>query len=206
MLERFLFDVLDGSVAGNLSVVNSPKGPQMRFSTEFAGLDLEELIPKRARKGKSSAPAQSEIDGNMEVEFQIQPGSESETISIDQIAVKIAVTRIGAETLDRALLFLDPDESKPAIADIRSKLKLASPHRILITMANGNLNLEAWLKNKVLGTILKAPELKRIPISSLKRFKLISEPLQALAGLGDVLKYFAARGIEFNEEKKITLY
>lgn len=202
MMEKFLFDILDGSVAGNLFVIPSPEGPELSFSTEFAGLNIGALAGRSKKAGES----ESEIDGNMQLRLKVKQGLESEPLSIDQIHAKFAVTRIGAETLDRFLLFLDPEESKPAIVDTRAKLQLASPHRILVTVENGNLNVEAWLKNKILGTIIKAPELKRVPITSLKQFRDAASQLQTLTGLRDALKYLAAEGIKFNEAGDILLY
>ena len=198
--EKFLFDVLEGSVAGNLFVVQSQEGPALNFSTEFAGLNFGALIGR----SRAEEAAFSEIDGNLQFGLKVQQGSGP--LSLDQIFTKVAITRIGADTFDRALLFLDPDESKPAIVDTRAKLKLASPHKLLVTLENGNLNAEAWLKNKVLGDILKAPELKRIPISSLKQFRDINEQLQVLSGLKDVLNLLAAQGVEFDEEGKPTFF
>lgn len=202
LVEKFLFDVLDGSVAGNLFVIPTPSGPELSFSTEFAGLNFGALVGL----SRTAEASESEVDGNMQMGLQIKQGLESEPISIDQIVTKIAITRIGAETLDRVLLFLDPEESKPAIVDIRSKLKLASPHRVVITVENGNLSVQAWLKNKVLGDIIKAPELKRVPIISLKQFKDVAHQLQSMNGLRDALNYLAARGVEFNEKGEILLY
>ena len=202
MMEKFLFDILDGSVAGNLFVIPTPQGPELSFSTEFAGLNFGALIG-RSKKAEES---ESEIDGNMQLRLNVKQGLDSEPLSIDQIYTRFAITRIGAETLDRFLLFLDPEESKPAIVDTRAKLQLASPHRILVTVENGNLNVEAWLKNKILGDIIKAPELKRVPITSLKQFRDISDQLKSLTGLRDALKYMAARGVKFDENGEIILY
>lgn len=202
LVEKFLFDVLDGSVAGNLFLIPTPEGPELSFSTEFAGLNLGALVGR----SKAAEESESEIDGNLQMGLKVKQGQESEPISIDQIHAKIAITRIGAETLDRLLLFLDPEESKPAIVDTRAKLKLASPHRIIITVENGNLSVEAWLKNKILGDIIKAPELKRVPITRLKQFRDVTGQLKTLTGLRDALKYLAARGIEFTEEGEILLY
>ncbi|GJL77054.1 MAG: hypothetical protein NPINA01_00430 [Nitrospinaceae bacterium] len=202
LVEKFLFDILDGSVAGNLFVIPTPEGPELSFSTEFAGLNFGGLVGF----SKEAEKSESEIDGNMQLGLKLKQGQESEPISIDQIVTRFAITRIGAKTLDRFLLFLDPEESRPAIVDTRAKLKLASPHRILVTVENGNLNVEAWLKNKVLGDIIKAPELKRVPVTSLKQFKDVTGQLENLTGLRDALKYLAARGIEFDEEGKILLY
>jgi len=202
MAEKFLFDILDGSVAGNLFVIPTPEGPELSFSTEFAGLNLGALIGRT----KTTEKAESEIDGNLQLRVKLKQGRGNKPISLDQISAKIAITRIGAETLDRFLLFLDPEESKPAIVDIRAKLKLASPHRILVTVENGNLNVSAWLKNKILGDILKVPDVKRIPITSLKEFRNMTDQLKTLTGLRDALLYLAARGIEFTEGGEIVLY
>ncbi len=202
MAEKFLFDILDGSVAGNLFVIPTEEGPELSFSTEFAGLNLGALIGR----AKSTEKTESEIDGNLQLGVKLKQGQATEPISLDQIVANIAVTRIGAETLDRFLLFLDPEESKPAIVDTRAKLKLASPHRIVITVENGNLNVSAWLKNKILGDIIQAPELKRVPITSLKEFRNLTGQLKTLTGLRDALGYLAARGIEFTEDGEILLY
>ena len=202
MAEKFLFDILDGSVAGNLFVIPTPDGPELRFSTEFAGLNMGALTGRT----KITEKAESEIDGNLQLGVKLKQGQGSEPISLDQISAKIAVTRIGAETLDRMLLFLDPEESKPALVDTRAKLKLASPHRIVITVENGNLSVSAWLKNKVMGDIIKVPDLKRVPITSLKEFRNLADQLKTLTGLRDALIYLAARGIEFSEDGKILLY
>ena len=200
--EKFLFDVLEGSVAGNLFVAQTAAGPELNFSTEFAGLNFGGLVGR----SRADEKAFSEIDGNMQMGIQVAQGTGKERISLDQIFTRVAVTRIGADAFDRALLFLDPEESKPAIVDTRAKLKLASPHKILLTLENGNLNVEAWLKNKVLGDILKAPELKRVPVASLKQFKNINDQLQALSKLTGVLNLLAAQGMEFDEAGTVQFF
>lgn len=198
MAEKFIFDVLGGTVAGNLFLIQNRQGPVLKFSTEFTGVDASKLIAIKTNKN-----VDSQIDGNLQVELRIQTGTENQPVTLDQLSVEIAITRIGAQTLDRLLLFLDPEESKPAIMDTRAKLKLATPHRVKIALKNGNLNVEAWLKSDLLG-IIKAPELKRVPIAGLKRFKTIHENLQALKSLEQISSYLSARGLQF-EEDKITL-
>lgn len=201
-VEKFIFDALKGSLGGQLFLTQSPKGPMLNFSTEFAGVDFDELMGRKSTGGG----AKSQIDGNMQFGFKVSQGSSDEKISLDQIDAKIAITRIGDEALERILMFLDPEESKPAIVDTRAKLKLAKPHRMSIVLENGNLSLEIWLKSDLLGGIVKAPELKRVPVTSLKVFRQVSDQLQALAGLRNVLKYLSAQGIEFDDEKGMTLF
>lgn len=200
MTEKFIFDVLGGTVGGNLFLIQDRQGPVLKFSTEFAGIDSSKLLAIPVEKNVNA-----KVDGNLQVELRIQTGSEGQPVSLDQLSVKIAITRIGAQTLDRLLLFLDPEESKPAIMDTRAKLKLATPHRVKIVLENGNLNVEAWLKSDLLG-IIKAPELKRVPVAGLKRFSTIHEQLQALKGLEQISSYLSARGLQFEDEKIILRY
>ena len=200
MTEKFIFDVLGGTVAGNLFLIQNKQGPVIKFSTEFTGVDSSKLLAI-----ETDESIDSQVDGNLQVELKIQTGPEDQPVSLDQLSVKIAITRIGAQTLDRLLLFLDPEESKPAIMDTRAKLKLATPHRVKIVLKNGNLNVEAWLKSDLLG-IIKAPELKRVPVAGLKRFNTIHEKLQALKNLEQISRYLSARGLQFEEEKMILHY
>jgi len=163
----------------------------------------DQLLGEKSAKGGEEA----EVDGSLQFEFQINKGKAGDKISLDQIKLKIFITRIGEETLDRILLFLDPEESKPAIVDIRSKLKLASPHKVIISLENGNLNLKAWLKAKILGgSIIEAPELKRIPVTSMKPFRDILEQIQVMSQFQLILNYLAAQGMEFDEDGKLVLF
>jgi hypothetical protein len=199
-IEKFLLDVLSGGVAGNLFLEQTSQGPALKFFTEFAELSFEDLTGQ-----KLSAPKeQTEIDGSVGLGLKIN--NESEAVGIDEIEAKIAITRIGEEALDRILLFLDPEESKPAIVSTRSKLKLATPHQLFLVLENGNLSVDIQLKDKILGNIIQAPGLKRISVSSLKQFKQITEALNKLSQLKNVLQYLAAQGIDFDPEGKIKLF
>ena len=128
-----------------------------------------------------------------------------ESVSLDKLLLKIAITKIGTKTLDRLLLFIDPEESKPAIVDTRAKLKLAAPHRVLISLDHGNLDAEVWLKSDLLG-IVKAPKLKRISVARLKQFKTINEQLQFFQEMLQILKMLAAKGIAFENEEIVLRY
>jgi hypothetical protein len=200
MAEKFIFDVLGGSMGGNLFLIQDRQGPVIKFSTEFAGIDSSKLLDIPLEK-----KVDSKVDGNLQISLKINTGFEDQPVSLDQLSVKISITRIGAQTLDRLLLYIDPEESKPAIMDTRAKLKLAAPHQVMISLENGNLNVEAWLKSDLLG-IIKAPELKRVPVAALKRFNTIHENLQALKKLEQVSNYLSARGLHYKDEKLILHY
>ncbi len=198
MAEKFIFDVLGGSVGGNLFLIQDQEGPVLKFSTEFAGIDSTKLFVKNKE-------IDAKVDGNLQIELKIKTGAEGQPVSLDQLNINIAITRIGSQTLDQLLLFLDPEESKPAIMDTRAKLKLAAPHQVQISLKNGNLNVEVWLKSDLLG-IFKAPELKRVPVAALKRFNTIHEHLQSLKDLQQISNYLSARGLQFEDDKMTLRY
>ena len=190
--DKFIFDVLGGTVGGHFSFIQTEKGSALKFSTEFAKIDSSRLL-------STNENIDSKIDGNMEIAV------ETAEVSLDKLLLKIAITKIGTKTLDRLLLFIDPEESKPAIVDTRAKLKLATPHRVLISLDHGNLDVEVWLKSGLLG-IIKAPELKRIPVAGLKQFATINQQLQSLQELLQILKVIAAKGIAFENEELVMKY
>ncbi|MFT4578101.1 MAG: hypothetical protein ACI8PD_000032 [Nitrospinales bacterium] len=192
--DKFIFDILGGTVGGHFSFTQTEKGSALKFSTEFAKIDSSQLLPSHKEEN-----IDSKIDGNMEVAV------ETAEVSLDKLRLKIAITRIGTKTLDRLLLFIDPEESKPAIVDTRAKLKLAAPHRVLLSLANGNLDVEVWLKSDLLG-IIKAPELKRIPVAGLKQFAPINKQLQSFQEVLQILKIIAAKGIAFENEALVVKY
>jgi hypothetical protein len=139
----------------------------------------------------------SKIDGNMEIAL--------ESVSLDKLVLKIAITKIETKTLDRLLIFIDPEESKPSIVDIRAKLKLAAPQRVLISHDHGKFDVVVWLKSDLLG-ISKAQELKRIPVAGLKQFTTIKEQLKSLQEMLQILKMVAGKGIAFENEKLVLRY
>lgn len=190
--DKFIFDVLGGTIGGYFSYTQTEKGPTLRFSIEFAKIDSSQLLPTN-----KEINIDSKIDGNMEIAL--------ESVSLNKLLLKIAITKIGTKTLDHLLLFIDPEESKPAIVDTRAKLKLATPHRVLISLDHGNLDVAVWLKSDLLG-IVKAPELKRIPIVGLKQFAKINEQLQSLQEISQILKMVAAKGIALKNEELVLRY
>ncbi|MEC7641460.1 MAG: hypothetical protein VYC17_04810 [Nitrospinota bacterium] len=149
--------------------------------------------------GKTAAASETEIDGNLKAEFQIAIGTGKEPIKLDRIDLNVAITRVGDKAPDRLMFFLDPQESQPAFVTIRDMLKLAIPHKVLLTLENGNLSLDTWLKNKITGRIIQAPDLKRLAVANLKDFQQISAYLQKLAALQTLFRYLMARGTTFKE-------
>ncbi|QPJ61998.1 MAG: AsmA family protein [Candidatus Nitronauta litoralis] len=198
-LDRFLMEVMGGSVAGNLFLSQSKEGPELEFSTGFAHLDFNKLVKKQV----TPSGRDSEIDGNLKFNFKVNQGG-GKKISLDQIGAEMNITHVGKEALDRILLFLDPEESSPAIVDTRSKLDLAVPTNLHMKVAHGNLNMDVGMI--LLGSPIEAPALRRVPVTSLKHFRQINEQLQRLKDFQTVLQILSANGIEFDDEGNISFF
>ncbi len=198
-LDRFLMKVMGGSVAGNLFLSQTPEGPELEFSTGFAHLDFNQLVKKQvAPSGRDS-----EIDGNFKFDFKVNQGG-GKKISLDQIGAEMNITHVGKAALDRILLFLDPEESSPAIVDTRAKLDLAVPTNLHIKVAHGNLNMDIGMI--LLGSPIEAPALRRVPVTSLKHFRKINEQLQLLKDFQTILQILSANGMEFDDEGNISFF
>jgi hypothetical protein len=76
---------------------------------------------------------------------------------------------------------------------------------VFISLDHGNLDVEVWLKSDLFG-IVKAPELKRIPVAGLKQFAIINEQLKSLQKILHVLKMVAVKRIAFENEKLVLRY
>ena len=91
--------MLGGSVAGNLFLEQTPEGPVMNFSTEFAALDLENLAQKTTGRGgrKNTSVLNTaekilgaalgirkddlaDLDGNLKLSFKVKQGEKRERL------------------------------------------------------------------------------------------------------------------------------
>ncbi len=199
-LDRFLMEVLGGGVAGNLFLSQTAEGPQLEFATDFAHIDFNKLVNKQV----GASARDSEVDGNLKFNFKVNQGSVNQKISLDQIGLELNITHIGKEVLDRILLFIDPEESSPAIVDTRSKLDLAIPQNLHMKVAYGNLSMDIGML--LLGSPIEAPALRRVPVTSLKHFRQVNDQLQRLKDFQNALQYLSANGIEFDEEGNISFF
>ena len=199
-LDRFLMEVLGGGVAGNLFLSQTPEGPELEFATDFAHIDFNKLVKNQV----SASERDAEVDGNLKFNFKVNQGSANQKINLDQIGLELNITHIGKQVLDRILLFIDPEESSPAIVDTRSKLDLAIPQNMHVKVAYGNLSMDIGML--LLGNPIEAPALRRVPVTSLKHFRQINEQLQMLKDFQYVLHYLSANGIEFDDEGNITFF
>ena len=141
-------------------LVAPARGSGVYLSSEFAQLNLARLLPKRA----GDEAGEGDINGNLELQI-IFPPTPTGGVSLNAVAMTLNITRIGKQALDRLLLFLDPLEKNPAIANQRRLLRLASPRLLTIRLRNGVLHVNTELDTP-LGR--KSQPLSPIPISALE--------------------------------------
>jgi hypothetical protein len=195
--------VLDGAIAGTLQLgrLGAPaRGSGVYLSSEFAQLNLARLLPKRA----GDEAGEGEINGNLELQI-IFPPTPTGGVSLNAVAMTLNITRIGKQALDRLLLFLDPLEKNPAIANQRRLLRLASPRLLTIRLRNGVLHVNTELDTP-LGR--KSQPLSPIPISALEEtsFPQMSTLTEQVAQIRALIQLITARGIRVDKNGQISVY
>jgi len=164
--------LLGGRLVGNVCVVQSDDVLEFRADSEFEGLDFRRLLPGQFKDVKAS----TSVSGNLRVRGTLDPVAPS---PLGEARVTMDITHIGSQALDRLLLMLDPGGQKPSIVQIRSRLKLASPSRVLVKLRRGFIGIDVELHGLVGGLISRysvprfnvGPKLSEEPLkSALERF------------------------------------
>jgi hypothetical protein len=101
--------------------------------------------------------------------------------------VSLEITKIGKETLDRLLLFIDPEESKPAITNARAKIKFANPSTVKINLKKGIMGFEIEFQQGLMSSL----KVERIPVVSVKNLKKINTLLAPLGRLAKLMELIA---------------
>lgn len=198
--ERFGMDFFGGGVGGALLLFSGPDNHIIQFSTEFAGIGFDSVMPQTYRTGNP----EDTIAGNIKLTIYMDRRGENEKVDLKRIDLRLRITHIGYNSLNQLLLFLDPQESNPSIISARDTLKLATPVMVDFQIAHGNLSLALELESKVLGGArFSLPVLNRIPLDILKNFDNIAKQINRLAPIKQVMEILSAKGVKFDENQKL---
>jgi len=202
-VDYFKTTLLGGGLTGSFHIKRENDSYVLRITENFAGLDLRQMLEKDLGLTQSEA----QIDGAMTMEVSFLADEKVETIDIAGIDISLNLSRIGSKALDKLLLFIDPKESSPAVANARTIIKIANPTRVELLIRHGQLSLVMDLKySPVLGgAIVTMPVIKRAPIHSLANIEMIRKPLQKLSVLKTVMRLVGATRIVFGKDGTVAL-
>ncbi|MEO5345572.1 MAG: hypothetical protein H7834_04220 [Magnetococcus sp. YQC-9] len=182
--QNLRMELLGGTIGGNLLLEGS-KPVRMDALFEGVEVDLNRLLP-----------AESGIAGDGKVDFiarvALRFDKDSGRLDLGRSEVSILFTRIGKESLDRLLRFLDPRESNPALINARSKVSYANPSQMNLQLAKGTIKLQINFRSGLVSTL----NLERIPLGVLGQFEEIQQDLQPVESFARLLEWLGMAYLE----------
>lgn len=198
-VEQFSFDVGGGSVLGNLFLLPQKKGHILNLKLNFANIDLKRILESVNKAGKNS-----NVNGNAKFTINMSYGAKAASLKLGQIKMDLNITHIGEKAFEQILIFLDPNESNPSIADLKSKLKYAKPSQINIRLKNERLSMYVQLKTPLTESgFLNINVLNRVPVQRIKQFKLINQNLKNISTFLKIIKLWTSNYIVLNKKQFI---
>jgi hypothetical protein len=202
-IDHFQFDIMGGSVVGELYVTENPKGFEMEAGCTFSGLNPNLLLP-RAIQGTSNHQPESldHVDLSGQLSLQI-PLTTDPTQFLYGARLTLRLTHIGSRTFERFLYALDPYESNEGIVKQRELLRVGTPLWITLQVRYGNLSLSGEVEVK--GVRMRLPRIERFNIAGLPIHARLEDSLSALGPLMNVLKTISADGIILGKDGAIRM-
>ncbi len=194
VVPRARLNVLGGDVLARLAGRLGNDGFTVSLEGEFGGVDIRRMLPPHLRE----FPGDALVGGNLRGMVALR-GRERAGSAIKDISASLDLAHIGPKALDRALLLLDPEAENPSIVQIRARLALARPRRVVAKLESGFVSVDVELEGLV-GRLVSRHSVPRFSISEALR----SEALQRhLEGLGKLAR--ARRSLEALRAGRIVL-
>ena len=198
-VEQFSFELEGGTVIGNVYFLPGDIAHKLSLKANFASIDLKKILKINSENKKET---DSKISGNAELIISVSPETKTTYFKLDQIETNLNITHIGDDTLDQLLIYFDPTESNPSIANLKDKLRLAKPIRINIKLKNKRLSMFVRLKTHLTESgFLDIQALNRIPVQRLKQFSLIEENLQKISPFLKIIKILTSNHIKLSKDR-----
>ena len=191
-MQNLAMNLLGGGIGGN--VIIAAEHP-LRLSAEFevANLDANQLIETESKiKGDSIIAATIGLTTTLE--------DTTGAVDLSRLECSLHITHIGKEALDRLLVFLDPEGTRPTISNVRAQLKFANPSRVTVEVARGQLNLTIHFQ----GSLIPTFRLERIPIAKMKNIEKLTAAIPNWEDLAKVLELIGAETYSFTPEGEIV--
>ena len=96
---------------------------------------------------------------------------ETGALDLSRTELDLYITHIGKEALDRLLVYLDPEGSRPALVGARAQVRLALPGRVTLQLKRGMMNLEILFSQGLFSKF----SLQRIPVGKIKMVKELTK-------------------------------
>lgn len=199
LLDRLQFELLGGLLRGRCNIM--PLGDTYRLFTgiEFTNINFKLLVPERLR-GVSDEEAK--VNGNAAVTVVLSGERSAHASPLDDIEVRLFITKIGSRALDQFLLSLDPKEENPSIVNLRGQLALARPKRVSLVLKRGLANLDVELEGLVASIGYTRQEIPYVPVGKILQDEKIREALGGLTKVQLLLAKLTSTNLYLGDDGK----
>jgi len=195
-IESFQLDLFSGTLVGKARIVPRESGFGLDLACSFSGLDANQVLPKRLRSKTGSAASQ--ISGRLSLDL---PFEEQIAKMIQKLDLKLDLTHIGSQTLQKFLYAMDPSGSNEAIVRQRKLLDLGRPKRIKLSLNQGSLSLSGQVVVK--GIEINLPSINRLLVSELPLEEQLSDLGLPFNSVNKILKTIAGQEIILGKDKSL---
>ncbi|MBF0358210.1 MAG: hypothetical protein HQL70_06345 [Magnetococcales bacterium] len=189
-VHNLTLSILDGNLGGSLTVQGG-KPPHIDLNLEGVGLNINELLPHDDR-----IKADSVVDFVSRNTLRFDPNTG--LIDLGRTQIHLIITKIGRETLNQLLLYLDPTQSNPGIVSARANIGYANPSKLNFQLAQGSVKMQIDFNQGVLDSL----KIDRIPISSLGSFDQIRDMLAPVGEITHLLETMGADEFDLDSDEK----
>jgi hypothetical protein len=199
VLDRLRFQTLDGKVHGQLTLLPVADVYRLHFWLEFTNLDFRRLLPERLQ-GLGEADAR--VSGNAEITLTVRERTyAADSVPLDDIDVRLFITRVGSAALDRLLLSFDPNAANPGLVSLRGKLKLARPKRVSVVLKRGLADVDVEFEG-LAAQFVERQSVRYIPVATLLQQESLRKALSGLSSLQGLLQKLSASTLVIEDDHK----
>ena len=192
-MQNLAMNLLGGGIGGYV-IIAAEHPLRISAGLEVANLDANQLITT-----ESKIRGDSNIAATIGLTTILQDATGA--VDLSRLECTLYITHIGKEALDRLLMFLDPEGSRPTISMARAQLKLANPSKVTVEVARGQLNLTIHFQESLIPTF----RLDRVPIAKMKNIEKLTAAIPNWEDLAKVLKLVGAETYSFTPEGEVVL-
>lgn len=199
-LAFFQGEVLGGTVRLRSMIDLRPDIPNISTSCSFTNLATSLLIPPDMRPKNAANRADTEISGEISLNAPLRSGQRE---LLEGLRMRLNLRKIGANTLERALFSLDPNERNEQIVAQRKLLRNGSLQGLQVSALDGALSLEGDVIIK--GVNISLPKVERLRLSELPVNKQMTKALVGVPSLLKVLDMARANTLVVGSDGKFAL-
>jgi hypothetical protein len=199
-LSFFQSEILGGTVRLRSMIDLKPDVPTVAAACSFTNLETVLLLPAEIRKKQSGFEPETAITGEVSLDAPLQTGQRE---LLEGLRMRLNLRKIGANTLERALFGLDPNERNEQVVKLRKQLRYGNLQVLRASTLDGAFGLEGEVNVK--GVTIALPKVERLRLSELPIKKQMAKALAGIASLRKLLDLARADTLVVGPGGKISL-